>query len=329
MRVLTVTNMYPSPARPVCGSFVKAQVDSLRELGVDVQVLFVDTGASKFNYLRGAREVAARLASGPYDLIHVHFGLCGLWTSWQSHCPVVISCGGGDIMHPLTRPISQWVARRADAVIVKSEQLKHALGVSQAHVIPNGVDLSMFRPMEQTEARRRLGLDADTLYVAFVGDYVGKLKGFDLVTEAVGMAGRSLSHKRIELLPVYGEPHEMIPLYMNAADVLALASKWEGSPNVVKEAMACNLPVVIVDVGDARERLDGEIGCHIVDRTPESFARGLEAVLSRRQRTSSRDRMGPLSSEAVANRVLGVYEEVLRGEKGPECSEDRPERGQQ
>jgi len=110
---------------------------------------------------------------------------------------------------------------------------------------------------------------------------------------------------------------------------LALASKWEGSPNVVKEAMACNLPVVIVDVGDARERLDGEIGCHIVDRTPESFARGLEAVLSRRQRTSSRDRMGPLSSEAVANRVLGVYEEVLRGEKGPECSEDRPERGQQ
>lgn len=310
MRVLVVTNMYPSAERPGFGTFVKVQVDSLRALGVEVKVFRVDTSASRLNYVVGVREVARRLSTGGFDLVHVHFGLCGPMAVWQRRYPVVVSYCGSDIMHRGNRVVSRWVARRAAAVIVKSERLKGVLGHPEAYVIPNGVDLSMFRPMEKAYARSQLGMREGPLQVLFVGDYVGKLKGFNLVARGVEMAGERLA-ERVELVPVYGEAYERIPLYMNAADVLVMASEWEGSPNAVKEAMACNLPIVAVDVGDVRQLLEGEPTCRIVDRTPEAIAAGIASVLSGRRRARTRERLTELSSEATARRVLSVYERVL------------------
>lgn len=321
VRVLTVTNMYPSRERPGRGTFVRTQVESLRGLGVEVEVFATPTEASRLNYLRGAREVRRRVTREQFDLIHVHFGLCGLMTLGQSRCPVVISYCGGDLIHryePLiswrNRVISRWLARRASAVIVKSQEMKRLLGDPRAHVIPNGIDLQLFRPLDRTWARQQLGLAPDRLSVLFVGDYAGsRVKGFDLVEQAVARLASLLPEREVDLIPVYGEPQERLPLYMNAADVLAVASLWEGSPNAVKEALACNLRVVSVDVGDVRQLLGADPDCRIVARIPEAMAQALSELLSPPRRGSGRERMRALSSVAVARRVLGVYEEVLNG----------------
>lgn len=290
VRVLTVTNMYPRPEWPGFGTFVRVQVESLRAAGVTMDVVHIATRRSRLNYLLGIRQVGRALDAQHFDLIHVHFGLCGLTTAWQRRCPVVISYCGSDIMHPLNLRLSRWVARRAATIIVKSERLKRVLGDARAHVIPNGVDLSLFRPMDRQEARIRLGLDSQPRYVLFVGDYVGKLKRFDLVVAAVEQVRQSWPDSRVEIVPVYGEPFERVPLYMNAPDVLVLASEWEGSPNVVKEALACNLPVVAVDVGDVPQLLAGLAGCRIVERNAEGLARGLIEVLSNGRPSDSRAR---------------------------------------
>ena len=135
------------------------------------------------------------------------------------------------------------------------------------------------------------------------------MKRFDVVRGAFDIVQRDLED--VELLTVWKASHEDMPLYMNASDVLVLTSQHEGSPNAVKEAMACDLPIVAVDVGDVREVVEGTRNCHIAERTPEDLAESLIHILSRQERSDGRSRIGRLALDAVAGRVISVYERVL------------------
>ena len=208
---------------------------------------------------------AQQLRAKPYDLIHAHFGLSGWVARWQFRVPVVVSFMGDDVLGRPKRSgrntlaghflqISGFIfARLATAVIVKSRQMASQLRMPSAHVIPNGVDLNLFRPMEQAQARQTLGLDPSKKFVLFPYNPKETRKRFDLIEAAVSLARDQVDG--LEILMARGLPQEQIPLYMNAADVLVMASMSEGSPNAVKEAMATNLPVITVDVGDA-SRID-------------------------------------------------------------------------
>ena len=167
--VLVVTNLWPTKADPGYGSFVQAQMESLRPLGVDFDVIFINGRDSKWNYLRGVRQVRSQLRAKRYDLIHAHFGLSGWVARWQFRVPVVVSFMGDDVLGRPTRSgrntpgghllqFSGFVlARLATSVIVKSPQMASKLRMPSAHIIPNGVDLNLFRPMEQAQARKRAG----------------------------------------------------------------------------------------------------------------------------------------------------------------------------
>jgi glycosyltransferase involved in cell wall biosynthesis len=320
--VLVVTNLWPTEADPGYGSFVKAQMESLRPLGVEFDVLYINGRESKWNYLRGVHQVRRQLRAKRYDLIHAHFGLSGWVARMQSRVPVVVSFMGDDV---LGRPtwsgrltlaghflrISGFIlARLATSVIVKSRQMASKLRMPSAHVIPNGIDLSLFRPIEQAQARKVLGLDGGKKFVLFPYNPKEARKRFDLIEAAVSLARQQVPS--LELLVIRGLPQEQIPLYMNAADVLVIASLFEGSPNAVKEAMATNLPVITVDVGDAAELIGPTDGCFLVRREAGAIAERIIDVCRRGGRTNGRDWIQKLSMEAVAEKIVEIYAKVMR-----------------
>ncbi|NBC95595.1 MAG: glycosyltransferase [Deinococcus-Thermus bacterium] len=329
MHVLTLTNMYPSAQRPAWGSFVGSQVVSLRRLGLTTDVLVVDGYKSRLNYLRMLRRYRAAAASGRYRLAHVHYGTTALVAVAAPGLPFVLSFCGDDLYGHSDNSgragafsrrlvsLHKLAARRAAGIIVKSERMKALLPVAlqpRTTVVPNGVDFERFRPVDRAEARRRLGLGRDRRYVLFPYAVDRPRKNFALLADAVATLRRR-GHD-VEPLVVSERPPEDVVLALNAADALALTSFWEGSPNAVKEAMACNLPVVSVDVGDVREVIGRTDGCAVVDAEADAFATALEAVFSTNRRTRGRDAVAHLDIDAVAARVRDVYAAALARVEG-------------
>lgn len=321
-RVLVVTNLWPSEVDPGFGSFVQAQMESLRPLGVEFDVLFIQGRESRWNYARASAELRRRLKAKPFDLIHAHFGLSG-WVARSQFCvPVVVSFMGDDVLGHFKRngrisiygrflqASSFILARLVSAVIVKSREMKSKLRLASAYVIPNGVDLNLFHPMDRVAARRTLGLDLHKKFVLFPYNPNEERKRFDLIEAAVASARESIPE--LEILHVRGVPGDRMPLYMNAADVLVLASLAEGSPNAVKEAMAANLPVVSVNVGDTADLIGETEGCYLVPREAQAIAARIVEVCRRGTRTRGREWIARLSMENVATQIVEVYAQVAR-----------------
>lgn len=323
MRVLAITNMYPSRARPGWGSFIRSQVDSLRKAGIEVDVLVIEGYRSRWEYLRAIRRMRQKLRETRYDVIHAHYGLSGLVARCQFSIPIVVSfCGddlyghaGADGRRRLTSAPLAWVQRQlsrfVDASIVKSRAMNELLPRKDAVVIPNGVDMKSFYPTSRHEARKALGLDPERLYILFPYAPDRPRKNFDALRKAVSQVSQRIPRQPIEIVAVSGQPQKRLPLYMNACDLMVLPSFWEGSPNSVKEALACNLKIVATDVGDVRERLDGVAGAAICTPAADSIAEGIMAVLSDNRLVRGREAVAPLDIEKVAGRVIDVYVKVL------------------
>lgn len=308
MKVLAITSIYPVQRDPGLGAFVASQIDSLRTLGVDIDLCFLDVTRSKWELLCGITEVRRKVKTGQYDLAHVHFGYNGIPAALQSDVPFVVSFCGTDLASVRLRPISRWVSRCAAACIVKSPEMQTYLDVP-SHVIPNGIDMDQFQPTSRLRARQRLGLSEKGRYALFVSNPDRPEKQYALADRALETV-RGHGHA-VEPLVVFNKPHTDLPTYMNAADLLLLTSSREGSPNVIKEAMACNLPIVSTDVGDVREVIGSTKNCVLAESSPDEIALGVEQVLHASHRTNGREAIESLSSIVVGQRVLDIYKSVL------------------
>jgi glycosyltransferase involved in cell wall biosynthesis len=313
--------MWPSDDDPSYGSFVQDQMESLRSIGVDYDVFFINGRESRWNYARSVRHLRKTLGRRRFDLIHAHFGLSGWIARWQVSLPVVLTFHGDDLLGKfrfdgsitalgrLFQASSLMLAPLVNAVIVQSREMQNMLHFARSYVIPCGIDLDLFRPMDQREARALLGLDPKEKYLIFAYDPAEERKRYDLVERAVLIAAKDVPELRI--LHVRGKPHTEMPLYMNAADALVVASEAEGGPLVTKEAMAVNLPVITVPVGDAVDLISESEGNYIVPRTAEAIADKLVEVCRRGQRSHGRERLAPFSMQATANKVVRVYMAAL------------------
>jgi teichuronic acid biosynthesis glycosyltransferase TuaC len=193
---------------------------------------------------------------------------------------------------------------------VVSQAQKNVLQDPNIALIPCGIDFDEMRLMSQREARQQLELPLDQKLVLWAGEYWQPVKRYHLVEKAMVLVQKE--HPDVRLVRVSGQPHSMIPYYMNACDVLVLTSSYEGSPMVIKEAMACNLPVVSTDVGDVAQVIEGVKGCYLCEPTPQDVADKLMTVLSWGKRTNGRQRIGHLDSRNVARQVADLYKELCQ-----------------
>jgi teichuronic acid biosynthesis glycosyltransferase TuaC len=329
IRVLMVTsdwlwNSWGGPA-----VFIARQAEFLKREGVHVDVVPFRGARSPRNYFAAWKEVRRRVAAGSYDLVHAQFGQSGI-TALPKSIPLVVTFRGDDLEGIigesgryipsgwLLRLISREVARRADAVIVVSEHMKRYLpGSVSAHVMPSGIDLALFRPEPRDLVRQRLGLPLDRRLVLFVGNPALARKRYILAQAAVEQVNRQIP---TQLLVGWEMQHQQIAELMNACDALVLTSMQEGSPNSVKEALACNLPVVAVPVGDVPSRLDGVQGCELCpDDQAETIAAGLARVLHRGSRINGRAAVQSLDERILTQRLIDIYRSILPARKSREA----------
>lgn len=327
MRVLAVTNIYPTPRYPAMGTFVEQQVLGLRRSGLDVEVMLVNRSEGGMSsYFTMGAELRSRIERFQPDVVHAMYG--GVLAEWMTRIvrgrPTVVSFCGSDLLGELLsglmrRVISEYgilashiAASRAVGIVVKSRNLEEALPAtvdrSKVRIIPNGIDLERFRPIDQVDCRNKLGWDPGKFHVLFPTNAGDPRKRLYLAQAAVDRANRS--GLNAEMHQLRGVRHEEVPIWLNACNVVLLTSLHEGSPNVIKEALACDIPVVSVDVGDVSERVEGIEGCYIARPDADDLGIKLGLVRARGGRIAGRKRMQALSLEQTAQYLQSFYHEV-------------------
>jgi teichuronic acid biosynthesis glycosyltransferase TuaC len=324
LRVLFVTNMWPDSSRPHYGTFIHTQALSLEEKGVGVDVVAMRGYVSPLAYPLALATILRQTHKRTYDLTHVHTGHAAAAAFAVIRSPVIISYVGGDLLgHPNERGIKtksrlealvfRQLAWRAAATITKSTEMERALPKSlraRNHVIPNGVSLEGFDPHPRKEARETLGWEQDEPIVLFIGDPSDPRKNVALARAAVAELRKTVPDARLHV--GWGVHPRDIPGLMWASDVLVFPSRSEGSPNVVKEAMAATLPIVATPVGDIPERLEGVDGCFVARPDPHDFADALRHALKFGRTIAAREAIQGLTLTAVASRIIALYEGVLQ-----------------
>ncbi|HKP89652.1 MAG TPA: glycosyltransferase family 4 protein [Thermoleophilaceae bacterium] len=324
MRVLFVTNMWPEEGRHWAGAFVKSQAESLRERGVTVDVFHVRGYRSQLEYLRGGMRALRWNAGLDYDVVHAHYGHTGVLARLQVRRPLVVSYCGDDLLGTpgadgsftaksrAEVAVFRQLARTVDATITKSRAMEAVLPPScraRNQVIPNGVDTSYFAPQPREAARAELGWDPAERVVLFAGDPELPRKNFKLAKAAAERAANG--NGGVHLRVAWNVDRERMRTMYAAADALLHTSLIEGSANVLKEAMAMELPVVAVPAGDAQERLEGVAGCAVCPYEAEPLAEAVARAVASGRSPQAREAVSALTAESVADRVVAVYESVL------------------
>jgi teichuronic acid biosynthesis glycosyltransferase TuaC len=305
MRALIVTNMWPSASEPALGSFVRDQVDALRELDdVEIEVFAFSPGG----YRHAARELRRRHRRGEFDIVHAHFGLTA-WPALALRGTVhAVTLHGTDLRHPRSKRITRAALPFLDLVAAVSPQLAHEVpgagGRRRVAVLPCGVDLDRFSPIPRAEARERLGLPPDEPVVLFPADPSRPSKRFDRAQEVAGQT-RLLTLGRVH-------PFE-VPLYVNAANAVLVPSEQEGFGLAALEALACDVPVLATPIGVHPTALDAVAGTLCAPYDREAWRAALAPHLQASEpRVEGRARAELWSARRMARRVLDAWIEVLR-----------------
>jgi glycosyltransferase involved in cell wall biosynthesis len=297
---------------------------------VEVKVLYFDRKKEgPFIYYRMGPPMAEAIAAFRPHLLHVMYGgvMADKIMGRSCSIPAVVTFHGSDILgenlsglwRKLISRYGVWcswrAARRALGVVVVASHLERALPGNvernKVRVIPCGIDMARFKPMDQECCRQKLGWAAGTFHVLFPANNGDPVKRPWLAQAAI-LALHKKHGIKAELHMLSGVPYADVPWWINASDALVLTSLHEGSPMVVKEALACNVPVVSVDVGDVAERIAGIEGCHLVKSEPEDIALGLHNVWRRKRRVDGRRAIQTLSIGMVGERLKDFYGELLQ-----------------
>jgi len=287
-------------------TFYERQVSALEECGVECTTIGPPpyehgNDRSPQQYLRLWVEMLRELSTG-YDVVHANYGLVGPIALAQSNCPVVMTLWGTDVMSSgWVASVSKVTARYCDVVVAPSRRLAETVP-GESHVIQFGVDTELFQPIPRGAARERLGWDEDATIVLF--PYGNRdVKNYPRAKRVVDRL-----HGDVELRRVSSVAHEEMPLYYNASDALVVTSDREAGPMTVKEAAACNVPVVSTDVGFADELL-ADIRNSYVAESESAFVERLEEVL--RSDEEPNGRAAILGEQSMGKQLRSLYEEAI------------------
>ena len=315
MRILIVcSGNFPHPEVnfPIYQAFIHDQIEALSSYNISFnKFLIIGKGIS--GYLSNILKLRRIINSGKFDLIHSHFSLSGLISILASPVPVIITFHGSDINNIFLNVISSISVLFAKWGIYVSRKLYRKAFIKKSNhtIIPCGVDFKIFLPLEKQESRIKMGLSLGKKYVLFSSAFSNNVKNYPLAWRTIEL----LDDKCIELIELKEYSRNEVALLMNAADAVLLTSFNEGSPQFIKEAMACNCPIVATDVGDIREVIGGTEGCFITSFVPEEVADKLQQALNFDKRTNGRDRIQHFDNKLIATQVYDVYKQVIAKKK--------------
>lgn len=291
----------------VISPFVLDQNAALSKLGVTFSY-FMIKGKGPFGYLKNIFKLRRMIGATQPDLIHAHYGLSGLLAVMQRLSPVVITFHGTDINSRILRFLSglAMLGARQSIFVSESLKMKMKMQLATSAIIPCGIDLDVFKPMDKAEARQKFGLHPHKKYILFASAFDNPVKNYPLAKAAVDM----LNDGDVELLELKGCSRKEVSLLLNAADVALLTSFSEGSPQFIKEALGCNRPVVATDVGDIKDYLPAE-GCYMTSYDPADVAEKLRLAINYKEPVKGRDEVRRFDNNLIAAAVYDIYSKIV------------------
>ena len=286
--------------------FITDQVEALQKVGVVCDYFTVE-GKGVKGYLRNFIPMMRKIREFQPDIIHAHYGLSGLLANLQRKVPVVTTFHGSDINNPKVLRYSKVsIILSAWNIFVSDKNIQLAGVKGKFSLIPCGVDTDIFRPIERKPVREKLDLRESDHIVLFAGAFDNPVKNPELAKEALAKVPDA------RLMELKGYSRTQVAELMNAADVCLMTSHSEGSPQFIKEAMACGCPIVSVDVGDVAEILEGVEGCRIADKNAMDVALKIEQVLIENRRTNGYEKIKNSGYEAavVTEKIKNVYQNI-------------------
>ena len=289
-------------------TFVREQGEALRNLGADVQY-FAVVGKGAKGYLSNYKRLRTVIKAFQPDLIHAHFGLCGALCVMQSKVPVVITCHNGETLSRLSNIISSLAIQRAKHTICVAQHIYDKLYLKPKHytIKPCGIEIADI--VDRATAQEAMQLPKDKINILFGGAFSNLRKNVALAHAALEIVNR----EDINLIEMRGFNREQVTQLFCGCDMLLLPTKSEGSPQVLKEAMAYNCPIVATDVADIAYLLDGVSNSYVTSFDPKDVAAKIQHVIACGERTNGRERILQLKlvNNQVAETIFAIYESIL------------------
>lgn len=288
-------------------AFIYDQINAIKK--VDNEIVF-DTFFLKKKgikgYLNSLPALKHKICKFKPDLVHAHGGTIALLCNLQMKVPVITTFHGSDINSKSIRWLSAFAGLLSDKAIYVSQQLRNKAIIKKKTdtVIPCGIDLNTFKPVPQEEARKALHLPVNESYILFCSQFDNPIKNFDLVRKVLKLL------PPIKIHEIANRTRDEVNLLINGASLVLLTSFSEGSPNIIKEAMACNCPIVSVDVGDVKEVIGNTEGCFLTSYDPMVIAENIKSALAWGKRTHGRANINHLESSIIANKIIEIYKTV-------------------
>lgn len=315
MRVLHITNNFPTLKFPIFGIFVKEQIDSLNEVGISNDILFINGRENgKFEYVKGIFTIKNKINKNKYDLIHCHHALTALMLiiSGKSFKNKILVSFQNDPVNENGKLLFKIIKFFADGIIFKNNS--SLIIDDKSFYLPNGVNLDFFKPASRLISRKKLGLDEKNIYVLFVSsNFIRKQKRYDLFTKTLEILKNKYGYNNIEEIKLINCSRNQIPDYFNAVDLHLLTSDFEGSPNSVKESMACNTPVVSTNVGNVFKLLKPVYNSFVSEgNSPEELASLVNKVLNNNLKSNGSKVILDLQldKKSVAIKLKNIYNKL-------------------
>ena len=323
MRVLWTHNFDPSD--PSSGIFMHRAADGLRARGIDLELAYLGNLRS-FRQIRRARREVKALAAG-FDIVHAQYGsACSMVTGAVQGARKVLTVRGSDwqtysatfgylYLHTRLAAVMTWMSLAAfDCVLAVSDRMNKSLRSSRARrveTLPSPIDLDQFRPLDKSAARAGLPYgEGDRKWVLFNSRHLSNpVKRYGLAKAAFELAQQRRGDLVLRLATDL-KPNEVVPLTA-ASDVILCTSEYEGWPNCIKEALACDVPFVATDVSDLREIAERDASCQVCCDNPEALADGICAALDSPPSGDLRRFVQSMGIDEFTDRLLAIYRSLL------------------
>ncbi len=289
--------------------FITEQGNELEKQGINVEY-FPIVGKGLFGYLRNFKALKSKLKERKFDIIHAHFGLSGALAILQCKLPVIITFHNGETLTVKGNIISSIASLfSAHNIYVASHiyDLAYFKNKKKYSVLPCGINLNDLVVIPQNKAKSKMNLPNDKVNILFGGNFGNLRKNYALAKQALEL----LNLENVNLIELKGFTREEVTNLLCGCDLLLLPTKSEGSPQIIKEAMACNCPIVATDVADIKELTGGIEGCYITDFNPENVASSLRKAISYNKRTNGRDLMIKYDNSIIVKKIIEIYNQVL------------------